>query len=258
MAEVAHTLTSAETSPSREKNDYNIHLNFLSVEMGDCCVIHRRRCTSPQEQRPTPEATAQKLPVATPDEKEWPSYWVLPAPTDGFERFEFQPLWNADVSRRILFDCLKRSVESSLETAQYHFPNNSFIQEVSFIMETHAEGEEELVVQPYSLKALQKTGFLVDFYFRMRKGVTFGRKVQQLSLSLDKNFRRNIDHYVDRSSKIRRFLDVRWSVFENLSLPGSSERLQVSKDFAPLPAEDSVRRCMCSLAPKRRAANSLD
>jgi hypothetical protein len=77
-----------------------------------------------------------------------------PEAADGFEPFEFQPAWNADIARRILFDCLKRSVESSLEPAQYHFPDNSFIQEVSLIMATHPEGDEQLVVQPYSLKAL--------------------------------------------------------------------------------------------------------
>jgi len=92
-------------------------------------------------------------------------------------------------------------VVSRLKTTEYHFPENSFIEEVSFGMQTHPEWEEQLVVQPHSLKASRQIGFLVDFHFRLGKNVPFSRKIQQLSLSLDKNFRRNVDYCVDRSSK---------------------------------------------------------
>lgn len=64
-------------------------------------------------------------------------------------------------------------------------------------METHPEGDEVLVVQPYFLKASHQVGFLVDFHFNLGDGIPFfpfGRRIQQLSLSLDKNFRRNVDY----------------------------------------------------------------
>lgn len=228
----------SETSPTAGKDDYGIHLNFLPVELsGAHFVIFRRKCTSPQELRPTPQASAHKLPAASADEKDWPSYWVLPEVSEGFEPFDFQPGWNGDIARRIIFGCLRRSVVSQLNTAEYRFPENSFIEEVAFSMRTHPEGEEELVVQPYSLKATRQTGFLVDFHFRLGKNVPFNRKIQQLSLSLDRNFRRNVDYYVDRSSKIRGFLEKRWPVFENMILPGSSDELRTSKEFVTLPAE---------------------
>ncbi len=94
-----------------------------------------------------------------------------------------------------------------------------------------------LVVQPYFLKASHQNGFLVDFHFNLGHDIPFGRKIQQLSLSLDRNFRRNVDYYVDRSSKVRRFLESRWSLFEGLTLPGASGPLRISKDFVALPAE---------------------
>jgi hypothetical protein len=231
-------MTNPDTPPNKGKDDYRIHLNFLSVEGGmSRCVVYRRKCDSPQEQRPSPIASAHKLPVASADERDWSSYWIVPEPAEGFESFDIETSWNGDIARRILFDCLKRSVVSSLDPAQYHFPENSFIQEVSLIMATHPEGDEQLVVQPYSLKALQKTGFLVDFHFRLRKDIPFNRRIQQLSLSLDKNFRRNVDYYADKSAKIRRFLDARWSLFEGLMLPGASAPLRIVKDFVPVPAE---------------------
>jgi hypothetical protein len=231
-------MVNSETARGTVKDDYRIHLNFLPVEIGAAPIsIFRRKRGSDQEERPSPLATAHKLPMANADEENWLSYWVLPESAEGFEAFEFQPEWNADITRRIVFGCLRRSVESKLKPSEYRFPENSFIQEVSLVMETHPEGEDELIVQPYSLKATRQTGFLVDFHFRLAKGAPFNRRVQQLSLSLDKNFRRNVDYYVDRSTRIRRFLEKQWQVFEGMTLSGKPEPLRVSKDFVTLPAE---------------------
>jgi Piwi domain len=220
------------------QDGYQIHLNFLPVENNaTACLVYRRFIVSSQEERPVPEATAHKLPKDDAREEGWQSYWVLLQPAEGFEAFEYNFSWNADLSRRILFECLKHSVEASLQPRQYQFPTNSFIQEVSLIMATHPEGDEVLVVQPYFMKASRQNGFLVDFHFKLRSGTPFGRRIQQLSLSLDKNFRRNVDYYVDRSSKVRRFLETRWPLFEGMTWPGTSEPLRISKDFVALPAE---------------------
>jgi hypothetical protein len=52
------------------KDDYQIHLNFLPVETeGNTFIIYRRKRSHLQEQRPTPEAIAHKLPVSCPDEE---------------------------------------------------------------------------------------------------------------------------------------------------------------------------------------------
>ena len=160
-------MVNSETSRGTVKDDYRIHLNFLPVEIGAAPIfIYRRQCTSPQEQRPSPHATAHKLPSSLRDQEDWKAFWVLSEATEGFEAFEFQSVWNADLARRIVFRGLKVGCFSA-ETNEYRFPDNSFIQEVSLIMETHPEGEELLIVQPYSLKALRQTGFLVDFHFRL-------------------------------------------------------------------------------------------
>lgn len=228
----------SETALSVGRDDYNIHLNFLPVELsGAHFPIYRRKCLSPQEQRPTPEAGSHRLPVANPDEENWPSYWVLLEPANNFERFDFHAEWNAEVTRKILFSSLRRAVQAQLKPSEYRFPYNSFISEVSLVIQAHPEGHEELIIQPYSLRTTRQAGFLVDFHFRLAKDIPFSRKIQQLSLSLDRNFRRNVDYCVDRSSKIRRFLEKKWPVFEAMTRPGSSDRLVVSKEFVTLPAE---------------------
>jgi hypothetical protein len=231
-------MANPETTGSTGKDDYRIHLNFLPVEVsGSHFPIYRRKCSSVQEQRPTPEAGAYKLPAVNSDEQNWPSYWVLLEAAENFEPFDFQAEWNADVTRKIIFSCLRRAVLARLKPSEYRFPENSFIEEVSLVIQSHPEGQEELVIQPYSLKTTRQTGFLVDFHFRLGKDIPFSRRVQQLSLSLDRNFRRNVDYCVDRSSKIRRFLETRWPVFEAMTRPGGSDRLYLSKEFVTLPAE---------------------
>ncbi|SNS98924.1 Piwi domain-containing protein [Granulicella rosea] len=231
-------MTSTDKPPSPAKDDYLIHLNFLPVEMSASpCTIYRRLCSSAQEERPSALATAHRLPVLSPTEVEWQSYWVLHEPAEGFAPFDYQASWSTDVSRRILFECLRRSVMASLSPQQYRFPQNNFIQEVSLIMANYPEGNEALVIQPYFLKASRQIGLLVDFHFDLGQDVPFSRRIQQLSLSLDRNFRRNVDYYVDRSSRVRKFLESRWSVLQNMSLPGAAGPLAISKDFVSLTAE---------------------
>jgi hypothetical protein len=220
------------------QDDYLIHLNFLPVKgFLPTCELHRRRCASANEQRPFAAAAAYSLPVDAGDTEAWEKFWVVLEAGESFERFEFNPSWNLGLTRRVLFASLIKSVETVLRKEQYRLPTNEFIEEVSLIMETHPEGDELLVIQPYSLRALRRIGFLVDFRFHLREGVVFNRRVQQLSLSLTKNFRRNADHHVDRSSKINHFLETRWELFSRLKFPGSSELIAIDRDFAALPAE---------------------
>ena len=162
---------------------------------------------------------------------------VMREPTDGFEPFDFTSWWSAELSRRLLFTALRESIQSSLRPEQYLVPPGRFTLEISLIMQRHPEGEELLVIQPYSLRALRQTGFLVDFRFRLGQEIAFNRKVQQLSLSLDKKFRRNADHRIDRTAKIGRFLEERWRVFENIKLTGVAVPLRIRKEFVALTAE---------------------
>ena len=93
-----------------------------------------------------------------------------------------------------------------------------------------------LVIQPYHLRELDQLGCLVDFHFRLKSGVAFSHRVQQLSLSLDRQFRRNLDCYIDRFEKIRGFVKQRAPVFSGLRLPGSASVISLGRDFESLPA----------------------
>lgn len=219
--------------------DYNVRLNFLPAEgpMPDV-TVYRRPMQSPQERRPPlPNVSLHKLPVSLTGGDEWQAYWVVDQPADGFEPFPFRATLNADLSRRVLFSALSRSVTTKRKTNEYHMAHDRFIQEVRLVMRRHPEGEELLVVQPYSLRVTQQTGFLVDFHFELAQTAQFDRRVLQLSLSLDKSFRRNLDHYVDRMTKIRTFLSEARDIFDDVQLPGTPAPLGISREFVALPAQ---------------------
>ena len=153
------------------QDDYLIQLNFLPVKgIVPTCRLYRRRCESPQEQRPFALATACRLPCKAGDTEGWEQFWVALEGRENFEPFEFNPAWNPGLTRRVLFASLIKSVETVLRQEQYWRPTNEFVEEVSLIMETHPEGDELLVIQPYSLRASHQIGFLVDFRFHLREG----------------------------------------------------------------------------------------
>ena len=79
-------------------------------------------------------------------------------------------------------------------------------------------------------------GFLTDCNFKLRDGASVSRRVQQLSLSLDKNFRRNLDYYSDGIDKMAGFVSDRRPVLDGLQLPASNNVIKVSSEFAALPA----------------------
>lgn len=217
-------------------DDYRIHLNVLPVvgEIPAMRLFRRLRAT-PQDPRPVPSALAYSLREGQ-DNAET-SYWFLPEAADEFSPFACDPWLRPALTQRMLFRGLREAVRSKLSPDDFWIPESEFRCELAFIMAQHPQGHEELVVQAYYLRATRQFGFVVDFHFRKKPEAPFDRKIQQLSLSLNRDFRRNTDHYLDRSRKIRQFVEKRRPIFESVKLPGHQEPLQVSLDFVDLPAD---------------------
>ena len=215
---------------------YKIHLNFLPIHISHF-IVYRKLQASAQESRPRADMNAYRLPINLDEDADWPSYWISINNESGFESFRASAEMNPYLTCRILFWSIKQAAKNLLTPAQYRIPDNRFINEVSFIQETHKEGKEELIVQPYYLRSTKQFGYLVDFHFRLGDNIPFSGRIQQLSLSLDKNFRRNLDYYVDRIEKIHEFVNERRKVFANLQVPGQKDRLEIKTKLVPLPAD---------------------
>ncbi|MFO0831561.1 MAG: Piwi domain-containing protein [Phycisphaerales bacterium] len=219
-------------------DDYRLHLNILPI-VGDipAMLLHRRPCSSPQEERPTADSIAYRLREGMSPGASERAYWFRPVEGEGFQAFECDPFLKPGLTQRMLFRSLKTAVQGLLDPNEFWLPASEFRSELSFIMHRHNEGHEELVVEPYFLRATRQFGFVVDFHFRKRPDVPFDRNIQRLSLSLNRDYRRNTDHYLDRSRKIRQFVEARRDVFGAITLPGHSRPLMVSAEFVDLPAD---------------------
>lgn len=223
---------------SRRSSNYKIDINFIAIE-GDLpdFTIYRQSRTDLNAPKPQTQLKGYRLPKSPESPDDWQNYWISVDPIEGFEAFVASERTNLALTRYILFSALLAKAQEVLDTKDFNVPRSRFIEEISFVQRTHDEGDELLVVQPYHLKATKQFGFLVDFHFDLREGVSFSRKVQQLSLSLDRNFRRNLDCYVDRSKKINSFLQERWTLFSELKLPGGNQSITFNRAFVSLPAE---------------------
>lgn len=215
--------------------DYSIHLNFFAIK-GDFPTFQvYRRLRTPGDTRPRPAAVAYTLPVTT-DPENRKAYWVQLEPDETFDEFLVGPQFNLSLNRWALYQAAKAAASRKLQPNQFILSEYSFHPELSLVMRDHHEGQELLVMQPYYLRVTRQFGFLVDFHFRLRPGVSFSRRVQQLCLSLNKAGRRNLDYYIDRSLAIMRFSKERQDFFTSLYLPGTEAALQLQMDYLPLSA----------------------
>ena len=216
-------------------SDYRIHVNFLPV----ACDLPRfrvfRRPHAPEDVRPSDDTMLYSLPVAS-DPEDRASFWVKLSPTEGFEEWYVQPDDNRHLTHRAIYVALREAALRLLDPSQFRVPERDFIEELDLVMAEHPEGHELLTVQPYYLRVAEQFGCLVDFRFWLNAGVPFSRRVQQLSLSLDKSFRRNLDCYADRLSKIVGFLEQRRDLFTSLQLPGVAETVALRTEFVPVSA----------------------
>jgi len=221
------------------RTEYSVHLNFLPfVDALPEFALYRKIKADPQEQRPGEgDIPTYSLPRDPSDTEDRGMYWLSFEQRDGFHQSRISSDFNHALTKWVLYRCLRRSAESRLSAKDLVVPRRGFIKEVRFPLRTHHEGREELVVQPYFLRVTRSFGLLVDFHFCLADGVQFSRRVQQLSLSLDKSFRRNLDYYVDRISKIKEFVRERWDVLGAVTLPGADSRITLSDRFMAVEAD---------------------
>lgn len=215
------------------KDDYRILLNFLPVvrPLPSFRIFRKPRVAS--EIRLDKETASYSFAKGVNREDRMP-FWVRYEPGDGFTEYIATPDENNDLTRWALSHALRDAVRQNLAEEEYALDNRRFLDEVALVMQIHPEGRELLILQPYVLRETQQFGCLADFHFALKEGVPFSRRIQQLSLSLDRKFKRNLDYYIDRTAKIRSFLKERQGVFTELRLPGGDTVVSLSADFVTL------------------------
>ena len=216
-------------------SSYNIEMNFLPFAGPVPLFEVYRRNREDNSPKPSAETFAFSLPTSATD-LVYRKFWIRFSEADGFQKYLCNPADNPHLTKRSMCEALKQACLRHLDPTEYFIPNGSFGEEVRFNFERYPEGVEQLVVRPYFLKAKKAYGWLVDFHFSCNQDSVNFRRVQQLSLSLDSAFKRNLDCYADRFNKIKSFLKERRRVLDDIIFLGSSQPVPLSNSFCELPA----------------------
>lgn len=212
---------------------YELRLNFLAVEGGlPPFTVYRKRLDSPNEERPSDDVRRFTLPIGDNGEKR-ASYWVSYGPKDGYEAFSSSAEHNVHLARRVLLYALYEAADSqgkgSEGTLRIH-------ERLELTMQHYPEGADVFTLEPYYFKAHQEFGFIADFHFRKDPDVPFSKTVQQRSLSLTKQFRRNANFHLDKTARIESYIKRCERLLGAVVLPGNEEPLSVTRAFSPTPA----------------------
>jgi hypothetical protein len=217
------------------RNDYRIEINFLPVEGSLPNFRVFRKVCSGNEPRPDSDTASYSLPTGRGLEKR--SFcWVRFNATEGYEEFWADPEDNNHLTKWAMLHAVHQAASGRLSPSQYGIHDKGFLESIHLIMVQHNEGNEQLEIQPYFLRETKQFGCLVDFHFKVKEGTPFSRRIQQLSLSLNRAGRRNVDYYLDRDAKIRSFVEQRRDVLTQLALPGTSTIFYFRNSFVSLPA----------------------
>lgn len=214
------------------QGNYSISLNFLPLVLDSFTFTVYRLEDRRQEKAELPKGVSkQSLPTKADDVDKRKKYWVSLSEINGFEEFECEEHYNQYLTR----DFLHNRLVASCQANNSKVPSSEEIgfarRRMSFTLQKHPEGDETVWLQSYYLKSAQKFGFLIDFRFRKDEDIPFSKRVQQLSLSLDKWGKENRNFYSDRYDKVEHFIN---RYFDHVfPLPYESSPITVARKLIP-------------------------
>lgn len=205
-----------------------IALSFFSLQTQDFFFTIYRHPYHPGERKENwPNCSRRKLPnlaIGSGDEKRtYGDYWVSLEAREGFEEFICCPKDNIYLTEDILYHALLDKCNQRLMAdKEYSLRPGLRSREVYFNLDSYTEGKQTIWLEPYFLKSEDKFGFLADFRFLSPSGTKSTRRIQQLSLSLDKDWKSNKNFYLDRFDQLRKFLSMYYERIFPLKIGQSS------------------------------------
>jgi hypothetical protein len=210
-------------------------LNFLAVEPGRFRFDVYRRPYAQDDPLCVDAVGVYKMPRESENlSGEYAQFCVSFDPRAGYESVACDAGANIYLTEALLFRLLSDKTRNELHEERYAVIPG-FRRRIAYVLATYPEGQERVWVAPYYLKSTREFGFLADFEFRRNVGVPYSRRIQQLSLSLNREMRQNRDFYVDRYNKLQAFVTTVLPLLFPLSLGGGFV-LGVRDKLRPLPS----------------------
>src|SRR5258706_3181652 len=186
-----------------------IALNFLPLSQQEFEFDVYRHVYHPVDKKEDfQSSTRRRLPTGEYDNfqnKIYSDYWVSLQPINGFESYTCFSKTNDYLTLELVFSKLFLNCQERLPKTACKL-DSGFRNRIIFTLSEFEEGFQGVWLEPYYLKSVNKFGFLIDFKFYKLPNVKFSRKVQQLSLSLDKSGKSNVNYYAERYEMLQRFI----------------------------------------------------
>lgn len=132
-------------------------------------------------------------------------YWTLSQPTEGAECLTVRSRENIFAATNSLQEALIRSCQMRLKPDEYDI-SEKIKRRIEIHIQRFPEGVQIVTVEPYFLYIAKQFGFLLDFHFRPLPAYRRTIRALQLSLSLNKNGKSNLDYYADRRMVLMDFM----------------------------------------------------
>jgi len=215
---------------------YDILLNFIPIVEQDFeFKVYRKENKGERKEQIGEDVYSNTLPLSPDNLNDRTGYWIFFEEREGFEEFICLPYYNHKLTLHYLHYCLINQIRKKLDRKSFIIPKKPFRKVVYLILKEHTEGKECLLLSPYYLASTKQFGFIVDFKFLKSKTIEFNRKVQQLSLSLDKNYRSNANFYIDKFQKLNLFKSLFYSKIFPLQM--GNKNIDLKDSFAKIPAD---------------------
>lgn len=204
----------------------DLRLNFLALETEAFEFTVYRKEYNQNEQKEDANVKRYKLPKELSNSKNYTEYWIRLSPTNNYEEFKVKETTNIELTKWYLFSLLSNKIKKeNFKTVSDSYEFNKY--RIYIKLKEHENiGSECIWLEPYYLKSKNKFGFLIKYQFKKDVNYPFDRKVQQLSLSLDKNGSSNKNFHIDKYQKISSFVKEHLNKFKQLS-----KNISISSEF---------------------------
>jgi hypothetical protein len=185
-----------------------IQLNFLPLSTQEFqFTVWRKQYAGEKKEGAFENLLRKTLPIVQNSLDQRGDYWISFEHLNDFEEFSCKENYNHTLTQDFLYHLLCLKTKKSLKSDEYFIPETTFRKRIYFLLRQYSEGKETVWLRPYYLHSAAKFGFLLDFRFRKNPGIPFSRRIQVLSLSLDKDYKSNRNFYLDKFQKVVEFRD---------------------------------------------------
>ena len=214
--------------------NYKITLNFLPLNNSKFSFSVYRRKVNHQEKSWNKNIYRYSLPD---ENKDYKSYWVSFSEFPNSELYECFSKINFELSKEYLKTLILYNIEK--QGLKLHIQSKKFEKKRLYILlekikdaKGRVIGDKTIWLEPYFLKVKGQFGFLIDFRFIKSANYPFNREVQKYSLSLNKDYRANVDYNIDKYHYLKNFIKNHFTKISVLS-----NNININNTFVEIEAD---------------------